>query len=134
MPRITNATPALIVFGLLMLAGCGGGPRYMPVEGTLSRDGKPLAYVEISFLSDEGMRLPRSRALTDEDGRFRLTTDDGEKIGAPAGRYRVCLHDRKPGGSNPAIPNKYAIVKETPLRAEVKDGVEGVQVIDFNLP
>jgi hypothetical protein len=88
--------------GLLALAaaagGCQGGQKWtlVPVEGTVSRNGRPLANVEVVFLADSaaGTQGPRASGTTDQAGRYRLRTDYGED-GAALGQHRVILRDRE---------------------------------------
>jgi hypothetical protein len=62
------------------------------VEGTVTKDGRPLPGVEVVFLadSDAGTMGPRSAGRTDEAGRYRLRTDDGED-GVVVGKHRVLI-------------------------------------------
>jgi hypothetical protein len=64
------------------------------VEGVVTRDGKPLANVEVVFLPDPelGSKGPRAAALTDKDGHYHLRSDKGQD-GAVVGKYRVLLID-----------------------------------------
>jgi hypothetical protein len=77
---------------LLAVVGCDSGRiATYPVHGTVLLDGIPVAGVSVCFHPlTENRRLERQRpyAVTDEQGRFRLTTFvRGD--GAPAGKYRV---------------------------------------------
>jgi hypothetical protein len=62
------------------------------VEGTVSKGGRPFQGVEVVFLadSDAGTMGPRSAGRTDETGRYRLRTDDGED-GVVVGKHRVLI-------------------------------------------
>ena len=143
----------------VLIAACGcSGPTvtFAPVEGTVTRDGRPLARVQVIFLADGDSHGPRATGITDDAGRFRLTTDDG-KTGAPVGRHRVCVIDattaaerlgriangiphgepgkesraKTPAGKTSAVPPAYGRAEETPFRAEVRPGA---QIIDFRIP
>jgi hypothetical protein len=143
---------------LLVVAAWGCGPpkvTFAPVEGVVSKGGKPLARVQVLFLADGDTRGPRAIGIADAEGRYRLHTDAGQE-GAPVGRHRVCLLDvsaspwlaralkRLPRGAEgkvpPLTPNldaarrvppAYGRPEDTPLRAEVRPGP---QTIDFKLP
>src|SRR5690242_2884422 len=85
---------------LLPLAAASGGcqrePRWnlAPVEGTVTKDGHPLAGIQVIFLADAdaGTVGLRARGITDEAGHYRLRTDNGDD-GAVAGKYRVVMLD-----------------------------------------
>ena len=78
-----------------LACGCERQPEYAPVEGTVTRGGRPVANIEVIFYADENTRGPRASALTDANGRYRLQTEAGTD-GAVVGSYRVCLCDRDP--------------------------------------
>jgi hypothetical protein len=79
---------------LALAVGCAGEKPYGVVEGLVTLDGKPAANVEVSFLPDpeKGNSGPRSVALTDKQGRFRIANAEG-RAGAPVGMHRVCVKD-----------------------------------------
>ena len=138
-------------------AGCAREPeiRFAPVEGTVTRNGKPVPRAQVVFLADGDTHGPRATGVTDDAGRYRLTADDGQN-GAPVGRHRVCVIDTtlvaerlglvaqhlpnkaaekapvpKVIGKPTGIPAGYGRPAETPLRAEVKPEP---QTIDFQIP
>lgn len=78
-----------------LVCGCERQPEFAPVEGTVTRGGRPIANIEVAFYADENTRGPRSSALTDANGRYRLQTEGGVD-GAVIGGHRVCLYDRDP--------------------------------------
>src|SRR5262245_10536160 len=97
--RFWIALPVLGVLGSIALAGYfwNRGPVYGEIAGRVTRGGVPLEQVEVVFYSeDDG---PRSWALTDKDGHFEAMTDGIQKVpatkGAPVGKYRVALADRR---------------------------------------
>jgi hypothetical protein len=79
---------ALLMCGLLALAGCGRG--YYPVHGTVSlEDGKPLDKGMVVFESADGTQM--ARGAIRPDGSYQLSTarpGDGVK----PGRYRVLVN------------------------------------------
>lgn len=81
-PRARAAWGAALLLSLLVLAGCSdGGPKIVPVSGTVTIDGQPLAYGHIQVMPD-GWRPASSRIGS--DGRFSLTTTvsgDGCAVG-----------------------------------------------------
>lgn len=145
---------------LILPSGCSDELEYGVVEGSITLDGKPLTDVQVVFLPDPelGGRGRRSTSLTDEKGRYRISSDMGQ-AGAPLGFHRVCITDLKAGlpgvapmqpDDNPTgpvgirmedvvpknkpksrFPEEYGDSARTPLRSiEVKPGA---QVIDLDL-
>src|SRR5262249_31799767 len=119
-----------------------------PVEGTVTKSGRPLAYIQVDFLADPdaGTQGPRASGITDESGHYALRTDAGD-WGAAVGHYRVCLRVPLPAegltpqanqpqagiaklpASEPVqLPPAYSSFAETPLRVEVQPGAK---VIDL---
>lgn len=81
---VTRCLPAI----LILLAGCGRGPRLVPAAGMVRfSDGRPVlaGTIEVAPLEDG---RPARAALNDE-GRFTLLTAGRE--GALPGRYRVVV-------------------------------------------
>jgi hypothetical protein len=99
-PKLT-----VLLFGVLIVtsAGCRGQPEFTlaPVEGTVTKGGKPLAGVIVEFCGDPDFATlgPRSRsAVTDEAGHYQLQTAHGDD-GAVVGRHRVCVLDTRAAGA-----------------------------------
>ncbi|MCI0456797.1 MAG: carboxypeptidase-like regulatory domain-containing protein [Gemmataceae bacterium] len=131
----------LLVVGLALLVGVGCS-KEIPVgevEGTVRLGGAALANVAIEFLPDpeKNTNGPRSTAVTDAQGRYRLRCDD-QRNGAVVGWHRIVLADtqeeRPAQGqapkSAPRIPIQYTTAAQTPLRKEVK---VGTQTIDLDV-
>jgi hypothetical protein len=144
----------VFISGLLTLVAAGGcqrGPTWnlAPVEGTVTKGGRPLPGIQVVFLpdTDAGMTGPRSSGRTDATGHYRLRADNGED-GVVIGKHRVLtldpqapkggpmgatarppqlperakrlLEQQKTAGDGPRVPPSYEQFKETPLRAEVR--------------
>ena len=136
---------ALFVGAIAGAGGCERSSPSVPVEGVVTRNGKPLSDVEIVFLADPGSKTvgPRATGRTDESGRYRLQLEGGGS-GAVPGTHRVLVFDlkiRKPalgrgkGTSdtppelakrsevdvkrNSRVPTNYSDINTTPLRATV---------------
>src|SRR5262245_49553052 len=88
----------VLIYGLLIVAtgGCRRGPTWdlAQVEGTVTKDGRPLSGVKVVFLpdTDAGATGPRSSGLTDADGHYHLRTDNGED-GVVPGKHRILILD-----------------------------------------
>jgi hypothetical protein len=151
----------VLLLGVLAVAltGCQRGPEFAPVEGTVTKEGKPLADVIVEFHPDVGTLGPRSRsAPTDQSGHYRLLSYRGSDDGAVVGAHRACIFDSRlihgdiklpPGvpipediqkemrernkearSSSRRVPPSYGHPNETPLRVEVRPGS---QVIDLEI-
>jgi hypothetical protein len=102
---------ALVVVALpaLLAVGCGGGPNLAPVSGVVTVDGKPYPNAVVSFQplaqpgsTDTGMG---SSAVTDENGRYTLTTIDG-KNGATVGKHKVRIQTKRENTNAVVDPSK----------------------------
>jgi hypothetical protein len=119
----------------LILPGCGsGGPTVVPVTGTVTRNGNPVAHVHLDFMPEAGGRP--SWGVTNEQGQFTLEYDPQQK-GAEVGKHKVAVKFRP---SSPkaefelrsgkirfhpdqkAIEAKYGNLETTPLEVDVKSG------------
>lgn len=91
--------PAALGVAALLLAGCGGGgPKLAGVSGVVTVDGKPYKNAVVSFQPQGSGATENpgvgSTALTDENGKFTLTTIDG-KPGAVVGRHKVRIQTKR---------------------------------------
>ena len=123
----------MLVVGLL---GCGGGTPMSEVEGVVRLNGKPLDKIQVEFWPTSSG--PRSFGTSDQDGKFKLTTDDGKHDGASIGNHKVVLHDigimgdkflGREGetvdmtqGRKSRVAAKYATPETTPISQEVVSG------------
>jgi hypothetical protein len=119
---------ALCAFGLIPLAGCG--PRYVPVSGTVTLDGKPLQGGVIRFTPDTSKGNTAHVSCTGpvQDGHYTLRTIGVTKAdtgsGAALGWYKVSLFTNLPGQPRIEVNSKYTSVEKTPLSIEVVDNPE----------
>ena len=130
----------------LALTGCGKSYTFGDVEGLVTLDGKPLADVGVAFLPDptqvgSDSRSPSSTAVTDANGRFKLSyclpsvnnaTAPTRGDGAAVGWYKVIVDDAKmkrehgpPPGRVPAV---YEDLLASNLRFEVKPGPQTINL------
>ncbi len=124
----------LAAAGLVLLfaaAGCGN-PEMGRVSGRITNGGKPVAGVMVMFYTPN---RPVSRAITDADGRYTLSTRRlGD--GAYAGRHKVALDLMfNPGGGGAVEAGSIAPdvrdFGKTPLEAEVKAGTSNTCDLDI---
>lgn len=124
-------------------SGCGPGrPATVPVSGSVTLDGKPVAAATVLFQPVSGVP---GRAITAVDGSFTLTTfTDGD--GAVVGRHQVAVSKLSLSGvaiddagvSGPGIagearetwhtPERYATPAESGLEVEVQEGMGPVSL------
>jgi hypothetical protein len=116
----------------LAFTGCSSGPTMGDVQGTVTQNGKPLNRIQVEFWPEgDG---PRSVAVTDDQGRYTLTTDDGKRKGAVIGSHRVLLREAYDlvgreaedmdlsKGKKVRIPKDYSNSATTPLKKQVVAG------------
>jgi hypothetical protein len=82
---------ALILLTAATVAGCSGGTGAVPVEGRVTLDGKPFENVKVLFYVPGAGPETNYTAITDGDGRFKLTSLDGKQSGVLPGAYSVSL-------------------------------------------
>ena len=145
---MTRLTALVASFGLSVLgAGCGGGPEFAEVEGKVTKGGAPLKNVRVEFWpTADG---PKSTAVTDDQGRYTLRTEDGRTVGAIVGTHTVVLKDLDVYGDKflgrkaedmPTLSKgkkeRFAKVYGDPAQTELKKAVTAGQknVIDLELP
>ena len=140
---------SLLACLLLVPAGCGGGDsgvQTVPVSGTVTLDGQPLAGAMVRFeptgaggSTAEGWI--DSSGITDAQGRYTLSTPDGMS-GAVVGTHKVSITTAPPSGpvdfstegqttapAKEVIPARYN--SQTELTFEVPKG--GTDAANFDL-
>jgi hypothetical protein len=102
---------------LLGLAGCGGEPEdsatLVPVTGTITQNGKPLANARVFFTPDSGNKY---------------NTPGGDSTG-PAGNYKLMFKNRSGVSSG-----KYKVTVEPPLGGsesseKIPDSIKGQAIM-----
>jgi hypothetical protein len=80
---------------LIFVAGCGdSGPTIVPVTGTVTYKGHPVANTYIFFMPADGKGRP-SQGPTDAEGHFKLSYT-GEKDGVETGKHKVWIGRPRP--------------------------------------
>ncbi len=138
-PHKLLSLSVLIAIAASVLVGCGPDrPETMPVTGTVTLDGKPVAGAAVMLMPEAGGRP--ATAETDESGAFSVMTfEPGD--GALLGKHAVTVTKKKvtgmltdkdglsggvaPGGIQVEwlVPQKYSVPKTSGLTVEVKDGM-----------
>lgn len=136
----------LIAFAL---AGCGGSSeKVVPVTGTVTRKGKPVAGLTVTFVPQGGKNGTPSSAVSDEDGKYTLAIATTGAPGAVVGPHRVWVavplaskgddEDAKKRTARARLATeladvlrKYGRPEDSPLQFEVKN--VPAQAIDIPL-
>lgn len=136
---------AVTLVVLNLLAGCGGadsGPATVPVAGTVTYQGKPVADATITLEpADPNAGVPTCQTFTDADGRFEMVTllpGGKSKAGMVPGQYRatVTKPDLQTAASTLAkpknlLPDKYASSTSSGLQATIT--ADGDRNLEFKL-
>lgn len=133
---------------LAIVPGCTGGDPgepldpTVPVSGTVTLDGNPLASATVTFVPQgSGTECIGS---TDDSGKYTLRQPHGAE-GAPVGNYKVAISQFLRGDGTPlpedgageggvateSLPPRYSDPLETILTASVPEG--GSDAINFEL-
>src|SRR5262245_58782575 len=154
MKRCLFSSTRALACGVCLVAavlngGCGPTretiPDLVPVSGTVTYQGRPLADAIVTYFPADGEEEPtelnniyRPTGKTNAQGEFALAW--GKNPGAPPGKYVVCISATRlvPDTTDPngkinenLIPPQYNGVKTSGLKAEVKE--EGDNVFPFDL-
>ncbi|MBA2113117.1 carboxypeptidase regulatory-like domain-containing protein [Bremerella alba] len=99
------AATAMVAITLIGLVGCGSGSDVVPVSGTVTLDGDPLADALVSFYpQEEGKRF--STGTTDASGHYELVYTNDQN-GAAIGKHIVKITTATvQGEGGPARPPK----------------------------
>ena len=144
----------LVISGaaVMLIAGCqptAKGPPLVPVEGTITLDGKPLAGANVMLVPRGETRGDKAfYGKTDAAGKFVAASTDGKRKGAAVGNYQVVINKLvKPDGSDfipdpnagpedtggfrEVLPAVYSDTAKSMLVADVPDG--GTKSLEFKL-
>jgi hypothetical protein len=132
--RVTQRAGGPVAFGvtavlLAGLAGCGKpGETFLPVEGRVTFDGKPLTKGTVVLYPDAGKgntSKHEPRGDIEADGRYKIYTHPN--AGAPPGWYKVAVLCTEPSDpknmySPPRwlIPERFGKPDESRLTLEVR--------------
>ena len=120
-----------------LLAGCGSdGPfEYVAVTGKVTYDDGtliPVSGLKIYFHCLEppkdGMHVRPGISSVGSDGTFKDITTYRYADGLVLGKYKVSLICEEGGGLTPKIPKEYALPEKTPLRVEVTESGQFLEV------
>jgi hypothetical protein len=127
--------PLTILGGLLVAAGCSGGPKIVKVSGIATHKGVPVPSLRINFQPEKGRP---SWGDTDANGRFTLEYDADNK-GAIVGTHVVSAAHQpgspdeemglvKPHPAVKAVTAKYSDMWKSPLKVEITGPIENLEL------
>ncbi|WP_165250649.1 carboxypeptidase-like regulatory domain-containing protein [Paludisphaera soli] len=76
-------------WALIAASGCGSGPKFVPVTGTITLNSEPLADVSVMFLPEGSDGSLTAEGMTDSSGKYTLMTRDVP--GAAVGKYKAVV-------------------------------------------
>jgi len=121
-----------MLMAAVVIAGCGGsdGPTVVPVAGTVTRGGQPLAGADVMFVPEHGAP---SSGKTDASGQFTLVFNDG-RPGAVPGKHQVHISVPGPALPPPTAKDKAPVKVSPPVEfrkpVEVKADGENTLTLD----
>jgi hypothetical protein len=116
--------PLALAALLLVVAGCGSGPKLIPVEGQVTVGGQPLKTGTVTYHPDKekGNTAKYSHyplGTIDENGKYSLGT--GSKLGAPAGHYKVTVHASVPSDPKDEYSEPRLLIDESNTTPETTE-------------
>ena len=141
-PKTMNQLKFMVLAVVLLICGCFGSAAETTVNGTLSIEGQPVENVLVTFHPAENPDSETliASGLTNANGEFTLTCDDGEEPNIPVGNYLVTLTEGEVPATVAAskaplaaqsyllslahrpLPVAYARHVDTPLKVDVVGG------------
>jgi hypothetical protein len=128
---------AIVAVAGVFVGGCTADKGYelAEVEGVVTINGQPAENMGVEFWPT-GEFGPKSRGITDAQGRFVLSTWDGLEKGAVVGQHKVVVRDNSlmkvpfagranenvdtTQGAKPRMADVYTNFNSTPLEADIK--------------
>ncbi len=124
-----NCCCRILAIGLLALVGCGpSGPKLYQIKGTVTREGRPVKYLYITFQPDDGGSKAVSVGASDKDGNFEMKI--ASTPGVYPGQHKIYCHDPllDLGAKTSTEPDYLACIKEyspdkSPLTINVEKNI-----------
>lgn len=137
--RLAFSIRFAIFISLFALSAMGcGGVKLVPVQGTVFKDGKPMADANVSFVPDQSNKESTAgTGVTGEDGAFQIRFED--RAGLSPGKYKVMVVSNSVEGiavnpdfeADPMMARQAALAKKpseaakaTPFRADFEAEIE----------
>jgi hypothetical protein len=124
----------MLVVGLLAISGCGSsGPKLYKIKGTVTREGKPVKFLYITFSPDDGGTKAVSVGASDDQGRFEMMI--ASTPGVYPGPHKIFCHDPllDLGSKTSTEPDYLACIKEyspekSPLTINVDKNISNYEL------
>jgi hypothetical protein len=117
---------AIVSCGLALASAAGcGGPKLVPVEGTITLDGKPLAGATIALElvgGEKAFRLFSGDA--DVSGKYVIKPFESNRVGALPGEYHVMIKSVK----TPPGADEMTVLPKDPVPPEFQNGSQTLTV------
>ena len=129
LPRtcFVSALSGCAALAALLLAGCDGRPRRVPVAGKILIDGKPLTSGFVQMVPADARP---AYGKIQPDGSFRMTTFD-EDDGCVPGEHKVTVIAYEPLGATKTrwlVPAKYQDAATTDKTVKIEKAVEDLVI------
>lgn len=108
-----------MILALASLVGCGP-PDYYRVNGTVTKDGSPVPYLQITFQPIPLDRCRPPMTIANEEGFFEMKC--GRNYGVPPGTYTVHIEDpaEADGGKTSTEPDYlYVVDRYSPVKSDL---------------
>jgi hypothetical protein len=115
----------IAIGGIVLTSVVGCGPSLVPVEGTITLDGKPLAGATVGMEligGEKDFRLFSGE--TDANGRYIIKPFERDRAGALAGEYHVMITSVKA----PPGANEMTVLPPEPVPPEYQNGSKTLTV------
>ena len=103
----------MLVLCMLAIVGCGtSGPKLYQIKGTVTREGKPVKYLYITFIPDDDGTKAVSVGASDKEGHFEMKI--ASTPGVFPGPHKIFCHDPllDMGSKTSTEPDYLACIKE----------------------
>ena len=116
----------LLAVGFLLVVGCTeSAPSFklVPVKGTVTQDGKPLAEAQVQFFKqgDIPAGYPGAGAKTDSQGKYEVLTGSGK--GAIPGAYKVTVSKLLMKNGSPLVESEGMDKEQLIMQGQVVESV-----------
>jgi hypothetical protein len=125
----------MLFVAVVFAGGCNrdsGAPKLVPVQGTITLDGKPLPRAAITFVPIGNTEGSGASGDSDKDGKYEVLDRRGEK-GVPVGEYNVSIVKPLPGGSEDSRGGAAALMAPSRIVVQKATVPAGGGTLDFPL-
>lgn len=118
--RIRLSAAIAVGAALIIGSGCGGGPKLVPVSGTITLNGKALEDADVSFIPFPENADPKTPGSdrTGPEGNYKAKYNG--RFGLAPGKYKVLVSKTATAASNLNLPKEIMIDREQQELAGVR--------------